>query len=155
MCISSTCSDHAARLPPPCTRSLMRSPLLLCIPESDFRAGIKHDQLLLFPESDRSDLHRVVDGKFRESSIIDKRLIFIILRIFFVFVMIVTVNFTLFKINVLVCNRQVRLDLAMIARAIMRLVLSCSMFLRPCFCSPDRSVRSLVGCLNLHRPNRD
>ena len=152
MCISSTCSDHAARLPPPCTRSLMRSPLLLCIPESDFRAGIKHDQLLLFPESDRSDLHRVVDGK---SSIIDKRLIFIILRIFFVFVMIVTVNFTLFKINVLVCNRQVRLDLAMIARAIMRLVLSCSMFLRPCFCSPDRSVRSLVGCLNLHRPNRE
>ena len=150
-----TCSDHAARLPPPCTRSLMRSPLLLCIPESDFRAGIKHDQLLLFPESDRSDLHRVVDGKFRESSIIDKRLIFIILRIFFVFVMIVTVNFTLFKINVLVCNRQVRLDLAMIARAIMRLVLSCSMFLRPCFCSPDRSVRSLVGCLNLHRPNRE
>ena len=152
MCISSTCSDHAARLPPPCTRSLMRSPLLLCIPESDFGAGIKHDQLLLFPESDRSDLHRVVDGK---SSIIDQRLIFIILRIFFVFVMIVTVNFTLFKIKVLVCNRQVRLDLAMIARAIMRLVLSCSMFLRPCFCSPDRSVRSLVGCLNLHRPNRD
>lgn len=152
MCISSTCSDHAARLPPPCTRSLMRSPLLLCIPESDFRAGIKHEQLLLFPESDRSDLHRVVDGK---SSIIDQRLIFIILRIFFVFVMIVTVNFTLFKIKVLVCNRQVRLDLAMIARAIMRLVLSCSMFLRPCFCSPDRSVRSLVGCLNLHRPNRD
>ena len=33
----------------------MRSPLLLCIPESDFRAGIKHKQLLLFPESDRSD----------------------------------------------------------------------------------------------------
>ena len=142
MCISSTCSDHAARLPPPCTRSLMRSPLLLCFLESDFRAGIKHEQLLLFPESDRSYLHRVVDGK---SSIIDQRLIFIILRIFFVFVMIVTVNFTLFKITVLVCNRQVRLDLAMIARAIMRLVLSCSIFLRPCFCSPDRSVRSLVG----------
>jgi hypothetical protein len=123
----------------------MRSPLLLCFLESDFRAGIKHEQLLLFPESDRSYLHRVVDGK---SSIIDQRLIFIILRIFFVFVMIVTVNFTLFKITVLVCNRQVRLDLAMLARAIMRLVLSCSscsMFLRPCFCSPDRSVRSLVG----------
>ena len=148
MCISSTCSDHAARLPPPCTRSLMRSPLLLCIPESDFRAGIEHDQLLLFPESDRSDLHRVVDGK---SSIIDQRLIFIILRIFFVFVMIVTVNFTLFKIKVLVCNRQVRLDLAMIARAIMRLVLSCSIFWRPCICTPDRSVRTHVGFSSLHR----
>ena len=38
----STCSDHAARPPPPCTRPLMTSPLLLRIAASDFRAQISH-----------------------------------------------------------------------------------------------------------------
>ena len=48
--------------------------------------------LLLFPKSDRCIQSRVVDAKFRESPIIKKRRIFIILRIFFVFVIIVTVS---------------------------------------------------------------
>ena len=89
-----TCSDHAAPPLPSLHTPPHTSPLLLRIAESDFRAQISNTICFFcFLKAIVLILHPVVDGKFRESPIINKRLIFIILRIFFVFVIIVTVNF--------------------------------------------------------------